>query len=93
MMKKVEKKNNMMGKVYNILFYNGDGIVPTYYVIDSVDGIAIKDGNKNKLINIVQKVREIFHLGDDFPDNRIYESLFILEENGIIPVETFHNTC
>lgn len=75
-----------MIKLYEVLFYNGDGLIPAYYLIDSIDSETIEKDFKDKLAIITQRVREMFHLGDEVPNRKIYESLFVLEEDGLISI-------
>ena len=72
-----------MGKMYEVLFYNGDGLFPAYYLIVGIEEEIMENVSKNKLAGITQRVREMFHLGDDFPDRKIHEALFVLKEDGL----------
>lgn len=76
-----------MGKLYEVLFYNGDGLLPAYYLIDGIEEESLENKSKKKLAGITQRVREMFHLGDDFPERKIHEALFILKEDGLIPIK------
>ena len=76
-----------MGKLYEVLFYNGDGLFPAYYLIEGIEEEIMENMSKNKIAGITQRVREMFHLGDDFQDRKIHEALFVLKEDGLIPIK------
>lgn len=75
-----------MGKLYEVLFYRGDGIFPAYYLIDQIEGknTNIKKELRNKLTSIIHRVRKMFDIGDDIPDGKIYKTLYVLKEEGLI---------
>ena len=56
-----------MGKLYEVLFYNADALLPAYYLIGGIEEELLENKSKNKLAGITQRVREMFHLGDEFP--------------------------
>lgn len=76
-----------MTELYEVLYYNGDGMFPAYYLIDGIESETIKKELKDKQASITQRVREMFHLGNDFPDRKIYEALFVLKEDGLISIK------
>jgi len=77
-----------MGKLDEVLFYNGDGMFPAYYLIGGIESETIERGLKDKLANITQRVREMFGICDDIPDWKIHEALYVLQEDGLISIES-----
>ncbi len=75
-----------MEKLYEVLFYRGDGIFPAYYLIDQIEGrkTNIKKELRNRLASIVHRVRKMFDIGDDIPDWKIYKTLYVLKEAELI---------
>jgi len=78
-----------MGKLYEVLFYRGDGIFPAYYLIDQIEGknANIKKELRNKLASIIHRVRKMFDIGDDIPDWKVYKTLYVLKEDGLISMK------
>lgn len=76
-----------MRKLYEVLFYCGNRLFPAYYFIDGIEGETLENGLKNKLASITQRVREVFHLGDDIPDWKICKTFSGLKEDGLISLK------
>ena len=76
-----------MRECYEVVFYNGDGPFPAYYVIDAIKIETIKNGLKDKLGAITQRVREMFNICNDIPNSKIYEALYVLREDGLISMK------
>ncbi len=76
-----------MSRLYEVVFYIGEEPFPAYHLIDTIECESIEDELKNRLAHITQRVRRIFGIGGDIPDWKIYESLYALEEDGLIPVK------
>ena len=76
-----------MSKLYEVLFYCGEGMIPAYYLIDGIEGETIEDALRDKLAIITRLVREMFHLEKDFPDRKIYDALFVLKEDGLTSIK------
>jgi len=76
-----------MRKCYEVVFYSGDGLFPAYYVIDALESEAMKNGLKDKLATITQRVREMFNICSDIPNWKIYEALYVLREDGLISIK------
>ncbi len=75
-----------MKKLYEILFYEGEGRHPAYYVIDIIESEILGVNSDEKLRGIISRVRDIFHFGDDISSLKIQEKLFILHEDGLVPL-------
>ena len=75
-----------MKKVYEIVFYDGDGWYPAYYIIDTIESETAKIKSDEKLIDITERVKEMFHLGNDIPSSAIQENPFLLDEDGLVPL-------
>jgi hypothetical protein len=74
---------------YEILFYDGEQMPPCYYLIDGIYGDTPEDILKEKIGEVVKRVREILCLGDDFPVRKICDGLYLLRENGLVPSRTY----
>ncbi len=70
--------------LYEVLFYSGEEMPPSYYLIDGVEGETAEEALRKHILEIIKRVREIFCLGDDFPDNKICDSLYILRDGGLV---------
>lgn len=70
--------------LYEVLFYSGEQMPPSYYLIDGIEGETAEDALREHLREVVKRVREIFGLGDEFSDRKIYEGLYILRADGLI---------
>jgi len=86
-MKSKQMEVKEMTKLHEVLYYNGDGLFPAYYLIDGIEGETIKKELKDKQANITQRIREMFNLGDDFPDRKIHEAIFVLKEDGLVSIK------
>jgi len=69
---------------YEVLFYSGEEMPPAYYLIDGIEGETIEDALHERVGEVVKRIREIFCLGDEFPDRKIYDGLYVLRENGLV---------
>jgi len=76
-----------MKKLYEVVFYSGEEPFPAYYLIDKVRCENIEEELKNKLARITQRVRKVFGIEDDIPNWKIYEALYVLQEDGLIAIK------
>lgn len=70
--------------LYEVLFYSGEEIPPSYYLIDGIEGETAEDALREQSGEVVKRIREIFGLGDEFPDRKIYDRLYVLREDGLV---------
>ena len=77
-----------MRKLHEVVFYSGDQPFPAYYLIDEIECENRQEELKNKLARITQRVRKMFGIGDDIPNWKIYEALYVLQEDGLISAKT-----
>lgn len=80
-----------MRKLYEVLFYSGDGVFPAYYLIDGFESETTEKMEKvmkDKLASITQRVRKMFDIDNDIPDWKIYEKLYVLQEDGLVPIKS-----
>ncbi len=77
-----------MRKLHEVVFYSGDQPFPAYYLIDEIESENTQEELKNKLARSMQRVRRMFDVGDDIPDWKIYEALYLLQEDGLISVKS-----
>jgi len=75
-----------MEKLYEVVFYSGELPFPAYYLIDEIRCANIEVELKNKLARITQRVRKMFGIGDDIPNWKIHEALYVLQEDGLTVV-------
>ncbi|MFC1795039.1 hypothetical protein ACFL3Q_15810 [Planctomycetota bacterium] len=57
---------------------------PSYYLIDGIEGDTPEDALREKLGEVVKQVREVLCLGEEFPDRKIYDGLYLLREDGLV---------
>ena len=77
-----------MRKLHEVVFYSGEQPFPAYYLIDEIECENGQEELKNKLARITQRVRRMFDIRDDIPNWKIYEALYLLQEDGLISVKT-----
>ena len=77
-----------MRKLHEVVFYSGDQPFPAYYLIDEIECENRQGELRTKLARIMQRVRRMFDIGDDIPDFKIYEALYVLQEDGLISAKT-----
>lgn len=79
-----------MIKLYEVVFYSGDGLFPAYYIIDEIACKNIEKELKNKLAIITKMVRKKFFIGDEIPDWKIYELLYVLQDDSLISIKNIN---
>jgi len=77
-----------MRKLHEVVFYSGDQPFPAYYLIDQLECENLGEELKNKLALITQRVRRMFAIGDDIPDRKVHEALYVLQEDGLTLFKT-----
>jgi hypothetical protein len=75
-----------MRELFEIVFYSGDQPLPAYYVIDQFACENMEEELKNKISYLMETVRNAFNIGKDISDHKISEALYILQEDGLIPI-------
>lgn len=75
-----------MQESYEVVLYDGYGARPAYYLIDRIEGGVAEKEFSGKLADIVQQARKIFKIDEEIPDQKIYEILYLLKEDGIISI-------
>lgn len=76
-----------MKQLYEVIFYSGEQPLPAYYVIDQISCENIEEELKNKIVHFTQAVRKISNIGDDdISNHKIHEALYIIREDGLIPI-------
>ena len=81
-----------MKKWYEVVFYSGDGPFPAYYLIDTIqsESMDMEKELRDKLAGITPRVREMFDIGDDIPDWKIHETLYVLQEDGLMSIKRYN---
>ncbi|TET45415.1 hypothetical protein E3J62_07615 [candidate division TA06 bacterium] len=70
--------------VYEVLFFDGWGSVPAYYLLDSVEDDTPEHALVANFQQIVQQVRRRFALHEtEVPNRRIQDTVYIVRENGL----------
>ena len=73
--------------IYEVLFFDGWGTMPTYYLLDSVEGDTPEHALAATLERITQQIRRQFDLREDeVSDRKIQETIYVLRENGLVSV-------
>ena len=71
--------------VYEVLFFDGWGTIPVYYLLDSVEGDTPEHALAANLKRITQQVRRQFGLPEgEVRDEQIQETIYVLRENGLV---------
>lgn len=69
--------------LYDAVYYNGWG-VPVYYALDSVEGESPEQALQENLPRLTAKVRELFSISDDVPDEKIQETIYVIRSDGLV---------
>jgi hypothetical protein len=73
--------------MYELLYYDGWGQMPAYYLLGGLEGDTPEDALRRNLQQATRDVRDLFCLSeDDMSDEDIQETLYVLRENGLVPV-------
>jgi len=71
--------------VYEVLFFDGWGTIPAYYLLGSVEGDTPEHALGANLERITQQVRRQFGLPEgEVRDEQIQETIYVLRENGLV---------
>jgi hypothetical protein len=71
--------------IYEVLFFDGWGDIPAYYLIDSVEGDTPEQALATNLERITLQIRRRFNLSDrDVSNRKIRETIYVLRENGLV---------
>jgi hypothetical protein len=72
--------------IYEVLYFDGDGMVPAYYLISEVEGDTPEKALVNNLERVTREVREVFGLfTNDIPDVKIWEAIYVVRADGLMP--------
>ncbi|MBC7263717.1 MAG: hypothetical protein H5T64_05085 [Chloroflexi bacterium] len=73
--------------IYEVLFFDGWGTMPAYYLLDGVEGDTPEQALSENLKRITQRVRRQFDLDEDeVSDEKIQGTIYVLRENGLVSV-------
>jgi hypothetical protein len=71
--------------IYEVVFFDGWGVMPAYYLLDAVEGDTPEDALAANLERIMGQVRRRFGLDeDDVSEKRIQETIYVLRENAAV---------
>jgi len=71
-------------RFYEVLFYDGNVEPPAYYLIDGVGGESPEEALRANLARLSRQVRSALHLGDDYPEHKIHEVLYVVRSGGMV---------
>ncbi len=72
--------------MYEVLWFDGWGMHPAYYLLSGVEGESPEEALKEHLSEMIQEVRELFDLSpDEVSDEKIQETLYVLRSDALIP--------
>ena len=77
--------------LFEVLFYDGWGDMPAYFLVDVVEGETAEEALQNNLPQLIATVREMFGLDESVTDEEICETLYLLHPEGLLPVRKY--TC
>lgn len=72
--------------VYEVLFFNGWGAMPAYYLVASAEGLNPIKALERSLPKVIAEVRHLFCLDDEIPDEAIQKSIYLLKDDGLVSV-------
>jgi len=72
--------------VYEVLFFDGWGAMPAYYLVASAEGPNPIEALERSLPKVIAEVRRLFCLDDEIPDEAIQKSIYLLKDDGLVSV-------
>jgi len=84
-------EGEMRAMLFEVLFYDGWGDMPAYFLVDVVEGETAEEALQNNLPQLIATVREMFGLDESVTDEKICETLYLLHPEGLLPVRKY--TC
>jgi len=79
----VEEVNDVM--IYEVVFFDGWGMMPAYYLVQSVEGPTPEQALAANLEGITREIRERFGLHEGLVhDKQIQETVYALRDNGLV---------
>jgi hypothetical protein len=82
-------EGGMSAMLFEVLFYDGWGEMPAYFLVDVVEGETAEEALQNNLPQIIAAVREMFKLDESVTDEKICETLYLLHPEGLLPVRKY----
>ena len=79
--------------VYEVLFFEGWGAMPAYYLVASAEGANPTEALERSLPKAIAEVRRLFCLGDEIPDEAIQKSIYLLKDDGLVSVTELGGRC
>ena len=74
--------------VYEVLYYDGWGEWPAYYLIGEAEGESPEEALESNLQRLTTEVRERFSLSpDDSRDEQIQEAIYVLRNNSLVSIQ------
>jgi hypothetical protein len=71
--------------LYEVLFFDGWGDLPAYYLLDGVEGDTPEQALTTNIERITQQVRARFGLlAGELSDRQIQDTIYVLRENGLV---------
>jgi hypothetical protein len=75
-----------MKEWFEVVFYDGNGSYPAYYLIDRFECETLEEVLKDKLEDIIRRIREMFRIERDVPNWKIYKTLYVFKVDGLVQI-------
>lgn len=76
----------MPNTVYEVLFFDGWGAMPAYYLVSSAEGTDPIEALEKSLPRVIAEIRCLFCLDDEITDGEIQKSIYLLRDDGLVSV-------
>ncbi len=71
--------------IYEVVFFDGWGMMPAYYLVQSVEGPTPEEALAANLEGITREIRRRFGLHESWVhDRQIQETVYALRDNGLV---------
>lgn len=74
----------MPNTVYEVLFFDGGGVMPAYYLVASAEGVTPFEALEKSLPKVIAEIRHLFCLGDEIADEELQKSIYLLKDDGLV---------
>lgn len=74
----------MSNRTYEILFFDGWGAVPAYYLVTFAEGANPIEALADSLPRAIAEIRHLFCLDDEIADEEIQKSIYLLKDDGLV---------
>lgn len=74
--------------MYEVLYYSGEMCPPVYYLIDGIEGFTPEEALISNMDQIIEKVRDLFCLDNDFSNRQVQSNLYVVRRDGLLPAHS-----